>query len=72
MRLTRRAEYRRHLILLALLMLVALYLMQRGPVHEAIGGGSGPASPTLHVPQLGPGVGAGGSNLSHLTIAKSD
>ena len=64
----RRSEYRRHLILLALLMLVALYLMQRVPAREAAVTGDNPTSATLHVPQLG----SGGANLSSLTIAKSE
>lgn len=52
--LTRRPEYRRHLILLALLMLAALYLMQRVPVREAR---DTAAPPTVNVTQLGPAGG---------------
>jgi hypothetical protein len=68
MRLTRRAEYRRHLLLLALLMGVAVYLMQRSPVRDTGAEPARPAGPAIHLPQLG----AGGPDLSHLTVAKSD
>jgi hypothetical protein len=66
--LTRRAEYRRHLILLALLMVAALYLMQRGPARDAVVTGDTTPPPALDVTHLG----SGGGNLSSLTVAHSD
>jgi len=66
--MTRRAEYRRHLVLLALLMGAALYLMQRVPARETAVTGRDPVAPALHAPQLG----SGGGSLPGLTVAKSD